>query len=178
MQIDIQPSDQLDETQERALRALSNAVHPSTETTADPYPDIQWAAPHWRVLIWDEDAQLVSHVGVITREADYNGKRVVLGGVGGVETHPQARKQGYAGAGLVRAGEFLRKERGVDFALLFCSEELLRFYGRFGWQHFRGDVLIMQTTGKAKITAQESMVLPGKQTAPLNGVLDLCGNPW
>lgn len=178
MQIDIQSSNKLTESQVRELSALSNAAHPSTETTPDPFPGIQWAAPHWRVLIWNDDAQLISHIGVITREADYQGKRVLLGGIGGVETHPQARKRGFASAGLVRAGEFLCTECDVDFSLLFCSEELLPFYGRFGWKQFRGDVLIMQTSGKAKMTVQESMVLPGKQTAPLDGVLDLCGNPW
>lgn len=176
MQIEIQARAKLTVDQERALDTLSRAVYPPS-VTVDSAHTVQWAATQWAVLIWDE-ANLVSHAGVLTREGKYNDMTVLLGGIGGVKTHPQARRRGYAGVGLVKAGEFLRDECGVDFSLLVCREELLNYYERFGWQHFRGDVIVTQSSGRVPFTFNEPMVLSGSQTAPNNGVLDLCGMPW
>ncbi|MEM7129413.1 MAG: GNAT family N-acetyltransferase [Chloroflexota bacterium] len=178
MEIKIQSVDQLNKAQKQALSALSRAVYPPVTTDDAVRPQIQWAATQWSLLIWDDTANLVSHVGMLTRKGKYNGKWVLLGGIGGVKTHPQARGRGYAGAGMVRASEFLRDEHHVDFSALFCRDDLLRYYQHFGWQHFHGDVFVTQPTDRMKFTFNEAMVLSGSQAAPLDGLLDLCGMPW
>ena len=182
MQIEIRPKDRLTEDQQQALKGLSRAVYPpdavATTAASASKPQIQWAPTTWSVLIWGDQANLVSYVGALTRQAKYNDKAVLLGGIGSVKTHPKARGRGYAGAGIVRASEFLRGKCEVAFSLLVCREELLVYYQRFGWQHFTGDVFVEQPSGRTKFTFNEPMVLSGGEEAPLNGVLDLCGMPW
>ena len=102
----------------------------------------------------------------------------MIGGIGGVKTTPVARGNGYAGAGLRFAAEFLRDDRGVDFSLLVCRAELLGYYQRFGWQHFDGILCVEQPEGKVRFSVNEPMVLAGTRNGPQGGILDLCGLPW
>lgn len=168
----------LTDAQRGALGALTWAVYPPEADADDPAHQLQWADTPWRVLIWDDGHHLVSHVGVLTREGTLDGESVLIGGIGGVKTHPDARRQGYAGAGMRRAAAFLNEQHAVDFSLLVCQEELLTYYQRFGWRHFQGDLLVQQESGKEPFTFNETMVLDGRRAAPEGGVIDLRGMPW
>lgn len=178
MRSSIQPKKELPEADRQALRTLTRAVYPPDETADDPENQIAWADTTWSVLVWDDQENLVSHVGAVARTGLYDGKSVLIGGIGGVKTAPSARGNGYAGAGLLCATEYLRDVSKVDFLLLVCRAELLDFYGRFGWQHFDGVLLVEQPAGKVQFTTNESMVLAGIEDAPQGGILDLCGMPW
>lgn len=177
MQIEILSKNDLTEEQQEAVIALRYAVYPQLAASSEPRP-IAWAETVWSVLIHDDNNKLVSYVGALTREGTLNGQPVLVGGIGSVKTDPEARGRGYAGAGLRRAIAFLADRFQVDFSLLVCREALLTYYQRFGWQHFKGNLLVEQPSGKAKFTFNEVMVLAGRKNAPVDGVLDICGMPW
>lgn len=176
MQIEIIPKTDLTEKQTQALSEMSRAVYP-------PNPDatpnsIQWAATTSSVLVWDKAGDLVSHVGLLARRGTVNDSPVLIGGIGGVKTHPTARRRGYARAGIDHAIEFLRAEQAVDFSLLVCRDELASYYVRLGWHHFTGELLVDQRAGKEPFTFNEPMVLAGCREIPAEGVIDLRGMPW
>lgn len=175
MHFEIIHLDDLSAAQIRANQELADLVYPPNPS-AKKSP-IVWAETMWRVFVWEKEA-LVAHIGTQTRNALHNNRPVLIGGIGAVKTHPAARKQGYARAGLAHAIRFLTQEQKVDFSHLVCRDPLIRFYQKSGWQLFEGTMLIDQPSGKETFTFNRPMVIAGKHRAPTNGTLDLCGLPW
>lgn len=132
------------EAERAEVRDLSRAIYPAEETENWPGRHIEWSEFEWCVRVREQDGQLASYVGVLVREARYGDQQVLVGGVGGVGTHPAARRRGYAGMGLNRAIEFFDQEAEVDFALLVCRPELIKYYSRLGWREFNGRLLVRQ----------------------------------
>ena len=161
-----------------AVRALSQIVYPPAEATDWPGRHLEWAEPEWCVRVWEPSGQLVSYVGVLLRNATYNGQSVRVGGVGGVKTHPAARRRGYAGRGLQRAAEFFQERCSVAFALLVCDPRLLSYYASLSWREFVGTLWVAQYGSRAKFTFNRVMTLSVSGEAPANGTIDLGGPPW
>ena len=101
-----------------------------------------------RRLVLYEAQVPVSHAGVLQHHGRANGRQALIGGIGGVVTVPAAQRRGYAGQLLRHAAAFLRDEWKVDFALLFCIDQRVRFYQRLEWAEVPGEVLIDQPHGK------------------------------
>jgi predicted GNAT family N-acyltransferase len=178
MRLEIKATAQLNDDETHALKALSVAVYPPKPGAAKNPSPIKWARPQWRILIRDAEDQLVSHVGVLTRLGAGDDIEFLIGGIGGVMTHPAQRGRGYASAGIQRATDFLRREMGVDFSLLVCRADLMAYYQRLGWSAFAGDTLVRQNSIKSIFTWNEVMVIAAAQALPSCRVLDLCGLPW
>jgi len=179
LQLDIRIVAEQTKEEREALRALTMAVYPPAANAADPIQrQIAWASPERGILVWDDAGSLVGYVGIIARDAMLDGRTVRVGGIGSVETHPAARGQGYARAALGRAATFMADELGAAFGVLVCREELLPFYGGFGWQPFAGTLLVEQAGGRVPFTFNRPMTLPLRYPAPSEGTLDLCGLPW
>lgn len=79
--------------------------------------------------------------------------------------------------GLGRALDFLL-ERGADFALLVCREQLVPYYAGLGWQKYAGEVVVTQFGEPERFTVNEVMVGDLNSPAPTTGVIDLQGPPW
>ncbi len=177
MKTEFVAKDQFTNSQNEHLQRLRAAVYPPEVLATLPGVKFSWASPQWSVLLWDED-ELVSRVGLITREIISNGEKKTIGGVGGVMTHPHKQGKGYASQALGKTAEIFNSELSVAFALLFCRPQLVEFYKRFNWQPFDGLVSVEQPEGKIEFSANGAMVLAIKEAAPLRGVLDLHGLPW
>ncbi len=177
MNIEFITRDQLLNLHLETFNQLRAAVYPPEVLATLPGTQFEWAAPQWSVLVWDED-ELVSLVGLITREILSNGQKKLIGGIGGVMTHPETQGKGYASHAMREAAKIFDSEFGVAFALLFCRLHLVKFYGGLGWKPFEGQVFVEQSKGKIEFSANGAMVLDVKQQAPLHGVLDLNGLPW
>ncbi|MCY4070529.1 MAG: GNAT family N-acetyltransferase [Chloroflexi bacterium] len=178
MHLDIIATAQLNDEEAGALRALHAAVYTPTPRAEKTNMRREWALPQWSIMIRGVDGQLVSHVGVVTRLCLCDDKETLIGGIGGVKTHPSQRGKGYAGAGLRRAIEFLQGEMAVDMSLLFCGPQMRRYYRRFGFTSFVGDLLVRQDREKTLFPRDEVMVMPVMKPLPQCAVLDLCGLPW
>lgn len=178
MRLDIIATEQLSDEQSLELRALSEAVYPPKPQVDESASAKKWEQPQWRIMIRDDDQQLVSHIGVLSRTCLCDSKEILIGGIGGVETHPSKRRRGYAGVGLRRAIEFMQSDLRVDMALLFCGPKMLIYYGRFGFINFVGDTYVRQDSEQILVPRSEVMVRPALKPLPQCAVLDLCGLPW
>jgi len=160
-----------------ALAHLKDAVYPPEPGVTWDGASREWTAPQWGVFVRDGSGALVSYTGVILREGTHDGRRVSIGGVGGIATHPDHRGRGYASIGIGRALDFLIGE-GADFALLVCRDELVRYYEGLGWRLFAGEVVVSQFGEPEVFVYNRVMVGDLKGAAPGSGTIDLQGPPW
>jgi GNAT superfamily N-acetyltransferase len=146
------------------------------ETFSDITDDYEWSAVDWHVLVW-ADGEMASHVEIVDRIGTVEGRRVKLGGIGGVMTRPKWQGRGYSSVALEAATAFMRDELGTEFRLLMCDQEMIPFYSHLGWQVVEGPLVFDQPGGK--VTFDEvTMVLPCTKQEWPQGTIDLCGLPW
>jgi len=129
------------------------------------------------VLVRDELYDVVSHVGIYRREATWNGRKVIIGGVGGVLTREDKRRRGYATVALDAAIHTLKEEGATDFGLLFCEPRRAPFYIARGWVPFEGDIYAEQPGGRIRFTATLPHVFDIRRKLH-RGTIDLRGLPW
>ncbi len=177
MRIDVQPVADLTAEEQAALRALSDAVYPPEVAAAWPGRAFEWASHQWAVICREDDGQALAYVGALVRDGRADGSPVKIGGIGGVKTHPRARRRGLASQAVRRAVD-LFAERGVDFALLVCEPHLIPFYERLGWGTHAGDLLVRQYGQAMRFTFNLPMTHPVGTPGPTGGVIDLMGPPW
>jgi hypothetical protein len=168
----------LTDSERAALQTLSLAVYPPGEFADWPGRHLEWAAAEWCVRIWGDDGELASYVGALLRHGSHDGRPVLIGGVGGVKTHPAMRRRGYAALGIRRAFKFFRDQPAVEFALLVCEPELLAYYSRLGWQEFHGRLVCRQHGAVSEFTLNRVMVCGVRSGGPTDGMIDLLGPPW
>ena len=104
-------------------------------------------------------------------------RNMVVGGLGGVITLPEARGRGLARQVVGRATHFFRDDLGASFGLLFCLPRLVPFYRSLGWQLVEPGVLIDQPGGKI-LSPVPVMVLPFKDEPWPAERVDLDSLPW
>ncbi len=128
------------------------AVWPRQVIEKLPWGHIEWAHADLRVLIdAPEDAPqpgLACHVGIYFRTATWDGRKVEIGGIGGVSTREDCRGRGYATLALNAAIRTLRDHEAVRFAMLFCEPHNEAFYQARGWHSFQGRGLCRAARGK------------------------------
>ena len=130
------------------------------------------------MLVTSDEGELVSYTGIVVRNATHDRHPVRIGGIGGVKTHPDARRRGHAARGLQRSTAFFREHKAIDFALLVCDPGLIAYYSRFGWKEFGGTLFTAQSGKTVEFVFNRVMVLDVRSTAPLDGLIDLQGPPW
>jgi aminoglycoside 2'-N-acetyltransferase I len=135
-----------------------------------------WGQKKWHVLVWLGD-ELVSHVGLLTRDVRAGESVVSVAGVYSVMTAPDRRGNGHATAALRRAVEFMLSDLDADFGLLLCPDRMLPFYDALGWRKVEDTVVFDQPSGKT-VSVLNAMVLPLRGTSWPSGTLDFCGPPW
>jgi GNAT superfamily N-acetyltransferase len=177
MRIDVRPVAGLTAEEQAALRALSAAVYPPDVAASWPGRVFEWAPHQWSVICWDDDGQALSHAGAVVRDGRADGTPARIGGVGGVKTHPGARRRGLASQVIRRAMDLFGGQ-GVDFALLVCEPHLVPFYERLGWKPHAGDLLVRQHGEAVRFTFNLPMTHPVRTSCPPGVVIDLMCPPW
>ena len=160
-----------------ALRALSTAVYPPT---ADPWPGAQWqwSSHDFCIRSLDEDGAPLTYVGIVLRDATLDGRPVRVAGIGGVKTHPAARRCGLAGHAMRHAIRYFRERGDVHFGLLACAPHLLAYYGDLGWTPFAGRMLVLRHGEMVEFTFNHVMTHGVLAASPEAGTIDLQGPPW
>jgi GNAT superfamily N-acetyltransferase len=138
---------------------------------------IRWANPDLRILLETPEDGLMCHIGLYFRVVIFNGVKMHIGGVGGVSTHPNGRKRGYASVALNAAVQTLRDRQDAQFGLLFCEPHNAAFYQARGWHPFAGEIYVEQPEGRVPFVAMAPYIFDLKR-APRRGTIDLCGLPW
>jgi aminoglycoside 2'-N-acetyltransferase I len=112
------------------VKPLMDAVWPDHVMAELSWKDVKWAHADLRVLIDAPEEEvkpgLACHAGIYFRTAIWNGRKISIGGIGGVATREDCRGRGYAGIALGAAVQTLRQHEAVRFALLFCEPHILR----------------------------------------------------
>jgi len=175
--IEFVATEDFSDRQQKGLDILRTAVYPPEVLETLPSRFFTWAKPQWSVLLWDGD-ELVSRVGLLVRDLFHDSNPKRIGGIGGVATHPSMQGKGLASKGMREAEKHFQEELNVDYALLFCRDHLVPFYGKLGWKPFEGKVFVEQPDGKIEFSVNGAMLLDVKEPAPLDGVMDLNGLPW
>jgi aminoglycoside 2'-N-acetyltransferase I len=152
-------------------------VWPADEVAAPSWGQVQWADADLRVLLETPSDGLVCHVGIYFRIATWNGRKLQIGGIGGVSTHPDCRRRGYATVAINAAVQTMKDREDIQFALLFCEPHNFAFYQSRGWHPFTGDIYCEQPAGRVRFDAMSPFVLDLKR-GPRQGIIDLCGLPW
>lgn len=160
-----------------AAQPLLAVVWPPDIVKTLPWGNVVWARADLRVLIATEAGDTVCHVGIFRRAAIWNGRKVRIGGLGGVATRDDHRRRGYASVAIDAAVQTLRDERTIDFGLLFCEPHNVAFYKARGWHAFEGEVFAEQPGGRIRFEATAPFVFD-LRLKPRRGTIDLCGLPW
>ncbi|MBI5264837.1 MAG: GNAT family N-acetyltransferase [Bradyrhizobium sp.] len=156
---------------------LLNEVWPSHIVEKLAWGHIKWANADLRVLIEAPSGRPACHVGIYFRTITWNGRKLHVGGIGGVATREDCRRLGYASFALEAATETIRANEAARFALLFCEPHNFAFYRARGWHPFSGEVYVEQPEGRIRFDVMAPFVLDIAR-APRRGTLDLCGLPW
>src|SRR5579863_2341872 len=154
---------------------LLDAVWPEEVVEKLPWGLVEWAHADLRVLIEAPEGGLACHVGIYFRTVTWNGRRLHIGGIGGVATHPDCRRLGYASIALNAAAQTMRDHDVAQFALLFCEPHNFEFYRSRGWHPFAGEIYAEQPGGKIRFEVMTPFVFDLKRHAPRQGTMDLCG---
>lgn len=118
---------------------LSNELEASIqELLIDSFPDIYpkdriyfKQLPHFRFLAFNEENQLIGHVGLEYRVMNLNGKPVKILGVIDLCVSQNCRSQGVGSKLLLEVDQF-SEGRNIDFILLFTDK--MNFYLRNGYK--------------------------------------------
>jgi GNAT superfamily N-acetyltransferase len=138
---------------------------------------IEWAdSSHWEVLGWFAK-QLVSRISVIKREIRIGDQTYIIGGIGGVATHPDWRRHGFARALMQAVEDLIRSEVKVDFGMLFCGEKMIPYYAHCGYIQVFNPLYILQK-GQRLPFSDNKMVLAISGKAWPDGEVDVQGPPW
>ena len=156
---------------------LIRSIWPPEVVATLPWRDVTWTTPDWRVLAFDAAGAPIGHTGIVLREADWDGRAVRVGGIGGVVTRADCRRHGIASTVMRRAMQELADTHRRDFGLLFCEPRHAPVYARLGWQRFTGEVFATQPRGRVRFDVMDPYVLD-LALAPRTGTLDLRGLPW
>jgi GNAT superfamily N-acetyltransferase len=142
----------------------------------DGAEDLCWSDSQWFVL-GKLDGRVVSLVGILERTILVGDREVLVGGVGGVATHPEYQRRGYAGELMRRTGDFMRDTLGLPYGLLNCSPHRVPFYGSFGWEEMTAP-MYFHCRGQRMLMDGPVMILRISGEAWPKGDVDLRGGPW
>jgi aminoglycoside 2'-N-acetyltransferase I len=154
---------------------LLEAVWPPQVLATLPWRDVIWAHADHRVLSIEGRDAVIGHAGIYLRNGTLDGQPVKIGGIGGVATRLDYRRQGVATAVTSQAVAALMNSHGVDFGLLFCEPRHAPLYKRLGWHFFAGEVFVEQ--GHVRFSVIDPFVFDVTVT-PRAGVLDVRRLPW
>ncbi|MGD0005861.1 MAG: GNAT family N-acetyltransferase [Anaerolineaceae bacterium] len=173
-QITFQAADCLAKEQEQEINTLDHLAF-SGSGEEDNY--IEWAmSSTWYALGW-LDGRLVSQIGILDRAIRAGGQMLSIAGVGGVATHPEFQRRGFAGVLLQAAVEQMRQRGGYDFAMLFCDTRMITYYTKRGYRLVHNPLYILQS-GRRVLFESDKMVLPLSGKPWPEGEVDVNGPPW
>jgi predicted acetyltransferase len=173
-QITFQTADCLAKELEREINTLDHLAF-SESSEEDNY--IEWAMSSTWYVLGRLDGKLVSQVGILERAIQAGGQTLSIAGVGGVATHPEFQRRGFAGVLLQAAAGQMRQRGGYDFAMLFCDTRMIPYYTKRGYRLVQNPLYILQS-GRRVLFESNKMVLPLSGKPWPEGEVDVNGPPW
>lgn len=113
---------------------------------ADPWdgarvPPLRWRAKEHHVALRGDDGRLIASAGLLTADVDVGDLLFPVVGLGGVIVNRAHRGRGLS-LRVVEAALAKAATLGPEFVVLFCHEDRMGLYRRFGFEDVRADVLV------------------------------------
>jgi len=132
-----------------------------------------WAQADWSGFVILGNSP-VSTINLVERTVEFDGIKKKTIGIHNLITETNGRKKGLGSSLMTEAIGFSQKQLQAEALLLFCADDLVSFYKKFGFKKVKCPVWIEQPTGR-KTWASNCMV--HSKNLPLQQI-DLCGLPW
>ena len=174
LQITFQTSDCLEDELEREIDTLD---HLAFSEGGEEDNSIEWAMSSTWYALGRLDGRLVSQIGIVDRTIQAGGQTLSIAGVGGVATHPDFQRRGFARVLLQAAYEQMRQRGGYDFAMLFCGTLMIPYYTKRGYCLVHNPLYILQS-GQRVLFDSNKMVRPLSGKPWPEGEVDVNGAPW
>ena len=104
-------------------------------------PPLEWRAKDRHVALRDDDGRLLASAGLLVAEVQAGARRFAVVGLGGVIVNAAHRGRGLSlpviEAALARAATL-----GPEFVLLFCHDDRVDLYRRFGFDEVTDEVRV------------------------------------
>lgn len=124
---------------------------------------VYYFAPTYKHILLFEDQRLVSYLRIVLRETEWSGHKILIGGVGSVETDPKYQGKGYAGVILEEALKILKKQK-VDLGLLQTDvSKGAKLYGKIGFIPANIPYEVLDINDNKRIVKAEDVMI-----APVN----------
>jgi predicted acetyltransferase len=170
MQIKILSDNELSQTDREQIHRLDLLCFGQKGVDQEP---IYYFAPTFKHILLFEDQHLVSYLRTVLREAKWAGNKILIGGIGSVETEPEYQGKGLAGIILEEAMKTL-KEQNADFGLLQTNIEIgAKLYGKVGFipADRPYEVLDVNNT-KRTVKAKDVMIAPIKNPQLVKDIMN------
>jgi aminoglycoside 2'-N-acetyltransferase I len=132
-------------------------------------------------LVYDR-GRLVGHAGSARRFIQVGPAEVLVAGIGGVVTAPDARGRGVGRAMVSALREASRTLAKAEFGLLGCREEVIGFYENCGLVRVHNTVRDLSPRDAATVVESRGPTLIHSGIRPAEewptGTVDLRGLPW
>jgi GNAT superfamily N-acetyltransferase len=176
LQIEIVSTDNLAVEVSEQIDRIDRLAFAEVQHDDPEFNNIDWSSPEYMALGY-RGGELVTLLGLLRREILVGGEPVGVVGVGGVATHPQWQKRGFASALLQAAEKFMREKMNASFGLLVCADERRPLYERAGWQRVAPELFFTQNAQRRSLETCV-MILPLTGQLWRGGEIDLRGLPW
>jgi GNAT superfamily N-acetyltransferase len=166
---------ELSPDEKKQLDLLYMLAFRDEEADNDDDQEWQWPFHHYLGKI---DGVIVSNVGIVRKEITVKKHKVIVGGVGGVATHPGWRRRGFARLLMDKAEEYLRRNScDYEFGMLFCDKKMVPYYGKGSWVQIENPIYITWKKER-KISNEVCMILQLSDKEWPQGEVDTQGPPW
>jgi len=179
LEIIIRPSKSLTAAEAQEADGLDKLafVEEYNDDSNDSNDSIEWIEEsNYRVLGF-VGGRLVSQVILSSQDILIGSQSLSIAGVGGVGTHPDWRRRGFARRLLKAAEDWIRSEGCYDFGMLFCDPEMIPYYASCGYIQIYNPIFIIQRGQRVEFVDHQ-MVLPISGKPWPEGVVDIPGRPW
>jgi aminoglycoside 2'-N-acetyltransferase I len=185
MGVEVRPYRELEPGEIGEWERLVRRAHPPGEVRLGS--DLRWAgldAETDYLIRFRDNAELRACAWVTRRTVVISNRERRVGGVRGVITDPDCRRQGYGRAVMQHADELMRSFSDCEFALLFSSVMAVPFYKSLGWHVVPGTVTCEQPEGRIVYTdelppeAPVMILLFNEEAVFPAGPIHVCGLPW
>ena len=141
----------------------------------------KWSNPTWMIIGFvnngTPDEQLVCQLGLLKRNIRVGDMMLEVVGVGGVATHPDWQRKGYAKQLLAFTENVLRQDLKCDFALLLCDGIPCLIYRKAGWIDVAKVIIYREDDVRIPLETNVMVFETSDRTFP-EGEIDVCGLPW
>ncbi len=109
-------------------------------------PALRWRPKEQHVGLRDDRGRLLASAGLLVADVEVARERFPVVGLGGVIVNAAHRGKGLS-LRVVEAALAKAATLGPEFSLLFCHEDRMGLYRRFGFEEVTSDVLVEHDAG-------------------------------